>query len=37
LPDLRLLKKAAAGSNLTLEVLRSGQRLTINILLKDLV
>jgi len=37
LPDLRLLKKAPAGTNLILEVLRGGQRLTINILLKDLV
>jgi hypothetical protein len=37
LPDLRLLKKAAAGSSLTLEVLRNGQRLTINIVLKDFV
>ncbi|MCE9523384.1 MAG: PDZ domain-containing protein, partial [Alphaproteobacteria bacterium] len=37
LPDLRLLKKAPAGTNLILEILRAGQRLTINIMLKDLV
>ncbi|MBL8782263.1 MAG: aspartyl protease family protein [Alphaproteobacteria bacterium] len=37
LPDLRLLKKAPPGTNLILEVLRGGQRLTINILLKDMV
>jgi hypothetical protein len=37
LPDLRLLTKAPAGTNLILEVLRGGRRLTINILLRDLV
>lgn len=37
LPDVRLLKKAPAGTNLILEVLRGSQRLTINILLKDIV
>lgn len=37
LPDLRLLKKAPAGTNLILDVLRGGQRLTVNILLRDLV
>jgi hypothetical protein len=37
LPDFRILKKAPAGTNLILEVLRGAQRLTINITLKDLV
>ena len=37
LPDLRLLKKAPAGTNLILEVLRGTQRVTVNILLRDLV
>lgn len=37
LPDLRLLKKAPPGTNLILEVQRGSERLTINILLKDLV
>lgn len=37
LPDLRLLKKAPAGTNLILEVMRGAQRLTINITLEDLV
>lgn len=37
LPDFRLLKKAPAGTNLVLEVLRGGQRLQINVTLKDLV
>lgn len=37
LPDVRLLKKAPAGTNLILEVLRAGRRVTVNILLKDLV
>lgn len=37
LPDLRLLKKAPPGTNLILDVDRKGQRLTINILLKDLI
>jgi Aspartyl protease/PDZ domain len=37
LPDFRLLKKAPAGTNLILDVVRGTQRLTINITLKDLV
>jgi predicted metalloprotease with PDZ domain len=37
LPDLRLLKKAPPSTNLLLEVQRGSERLTINILLKDLV
>jgi hypothetical protein len=37
LPDLRLLKKAPPGTNMILEVVRGAERLTINILLKDLV
>ncbi len=37
LPDLRLLKKAPPGTNMILEVLRGAERLTVNILLKDLV
>jgi hypothetical protein len=37
LPDLRLLKKAPAGTNLILEILRGSRRLTVDITLKDLV
>lgn len=37
LADFRLLKKAPAGTNLILDVARGTGRLTINILLKDLV
>lgn len=37
LPDVRLLKKAPPGTNLILEILRNGQRQTINILLKDFI
>ena len=37
LPDFRLLKKAPAGTNLILDVLRGGQRLRINMTLRDLV
>lgn len=37
LHDLRLLKKAPAGTNLILDVQRGTERLTINILLRDLV
>ena len=37
LPDFRLLKKAPPGTNLILEVLRGGQRLTINVTLRDFV
>jgi hypothetical protein len=37
LHDLRLLKKAPPGTNMILEIERGTQRLTVNILLKDLV
>jgi PDZ domain len=37
LHDLRLLKKAPPGTNMILEVRRGAQRLTIKLLLKDLV
>ena len=37
LPDFRLLKLAPAGTNLILDVIRGGQSLKVDILLKDMV
>lgn len=37
LPDLRMLKKGPVGTNLILDVERGGQRLQVNVLLRNLV
>lgn len=37
LPDFRMLKKGPVGTNLILDVQRGGQRLQLNVLLRDLV